>query len=734
MARGLEYDDAVLKEVFNLILDDPLPRWEMEQLHVLNFWDFSLYVHHRKDWQILNPPDVCSDHPALLPPSSQVHDHLLTPTEKRRNRRKRAAQVAASASESAPASPEPVESAPASPEPAESAPASPESVESAPASPESVESAPASPESVESAPASPESVESAPASPESVESAPASPESVESAPASPESVEFAPASPESVEFTPVSPESVEFTPVTPESVSSVQILPVWVKVSSVIPELIERVAVTPEAANDTYLSPQRCKRRAHIVQSNALISEVPSTLAQEGPSQVPPSSVVPEDPILMVPIPVDQEDQSRESSNPLVQEGLYQEAPSSEVQESLSQEVANQVVQEDQTQLIMYSVVPEVYSLEPTSKPPTPPAKPVLKENETALSELFMRPVLSKVDPLISSVASTETVLDLAMEVIPEHLTLPVMAMEATSEQRANLVLALETLSKHSCLPAKATETILGLSSSLVITTETEPASHVSSSGSAPALVMEAISGRLDLPAIATEASPELLVSHDSPKEIIPASFVMSSQIIPARQNSVKKSVTAPALCTSSRSDGTSETVYDVTLVQESSRLSSLPTSAVMAPEFVPKHFLNQETASIRDSRSSWEFPPVKRPPISRGVTNRVPIPPSVLPGCHAPPKIPPFWAVPKYSPGLFSALPAPPPVFLGYTGPPIFPPHLPPQLVPPLSLINPVLPRIPSPSVDAWRRPLEGGYCQGSSLTAMSVLICLMYSCLSCV
>ncbi len=598
MARGLEYDDAVLKEVFNLILDDPLPRWEMEQLHVLNFWDFSLYVHHRKDWQILNPSDVCSDHPALLRPSSQVHDHLLTPTEKRRNRRKRAAQVAASASESAPASPEPVESAPASPEP------------------------------VESAPASPEPVESAPASPESVESAPASPESVESAPASPEPVESAPASPESVEFTPVSPESVEFTPVTPESVNSVQILPVWVKVSSVIPELIERVAFTPEAANDTHLSPQRCKRRAHIVQSNALISEVPSTLvqeglnpevsdplAQEGPSQVPPSSVVPEDLILMVPIPVVQEDQSRESSNPLVQEGLYQEAPSSEVQESLSQEVANQVVQEDQTQLVMYSVVPEVYSLEPTSKPPTPPAKPVLKENETALSELFMRPVLSKVDPLISSVASTETVLDLAMEVIPEHLTLPVMAMEATSEQRANPVLALETHSKHSCLPAKATETILGLSSSLVITTKTEPASHVSSSGSAPALVMEAISGRLDLPAIATEASPELLVSHDSPKEIIPASFIMSSEIIPARQNSVKKSVTAPASCTSSRSDGTSETVYDVTLVQESSRLSSLPTSAVMAPEFVPKHFPNQETASIRDSRSSWEFPPVKRPP-----------------------------------------------------------------------------------------------------------------------
>ncbi len=139
------------------------------------------------------------------------------------------------------------------------------------------------------------------------------------------------------------------------------------------------------------------------MQSNALLSEVPSTLvqeglnpevsdplAQEGLSQVPPSSMVPQDLILMVLIPLVQEDQSQESSNPLVQEGLYQEAPSLQVQESLSQEVANPVVQEDPTQLVMYSVVPEVYSLEPIPKPPTPPAKPVLKESETALSELCL--------------------------------------------------------------------------------------------------------------------------------------------------------------------------------------------------------------------------------------------------------------------------------------------------------------------------------------------------------
>ncbi len=64
------------------------------------------------------------------------------------------------------------------------------------------------------------------------------------------------------------------------------------------------------------------------------------------------------------------------------------------------------------------------------------------------------------------------------------------------------------------------------------------------------------------------------------------------------------------------------------------------------------------------------------------------------------------------------------------------FLPTCPPSWYPPLSLINPVLPRIPSTSVDAWRRPLEGGYCQGSSLTAISVLslfnVSLFVLCLS--
>ncbi len=96
-----------------------------------------------------------------------------------------------------------------------------------------------------------------------------------------------------------------------------------------------------------------------------------------------------------------------------------------------------------------------------------------------------MGPVFSKVDPLINTVASTETVLDLDMEVIPEHLTLPVMAMEATAEQRASPVVPTETnpvchvmlsetilvsvteaLHEHLRAPVRATEAILDVISS----------------------------------------------------------------------------------------------------------------------------------------------------------------------------------------------------------------------------------------------------------------------------
>lgn len=104
IARGLDYQDPALKDIFNLCLDDPLPQWEIEQLRVLDFWNFSNCLHHCKDWQILTPPEpVCSEHLSLFG----------NPTEKRRLRRKRAAQTTASVSvstESVPVFPKPVPS------------------------------------------------------------------------------------------------------------------------------------------------------------------------------------------------------------------------------------------------------------------------------------------------------------------------------------------------------------------------------------------------------------------------------------------------------------------------------------------------------------------------------------------------------------------------------------------------------------------------------------------------
>ncbi len=88
MSRGLEYQDAALKDIFNLCLDNPLPPWEMEQLRILDFWNFSNYVHHRKDWQILSPPESTStDQPTVTPLTesrscSSYSSHIKTPVEK----------------------------------------------------------------------------------------------------------------------------------------------------------------------------------------------------------------------------------------------------------------------------------------------------------------------------------------------------------------------------------------------------------------------------------------------------------------------------------------------------------------------------------------------------------------------------------------------------------------------------------------------------------------------------
>ncbi len=79
---GLDYNESVLKDLFNVCQDDPLPQWEMEGLRILDFGGFVRYLHHRSQW-------ATPDHSEPFRRDFPTSPDPLTPTEKRRLRRKR---------------------------------------------------------------------------------------------------------------------------------------------------------------------------------------------------------------------------------------------------------------------------------------------------------------------------------------------------------------------------------------------------------------------------------------------------------------------------------------------------------------------------------------------------------------------------------------------------------------------------------------------------------------------
>ncbi len=95
LAVGLNYNESALKDLFNVCLDDPLPQWEMEGLRILDFWGFVRYLHHRSQW-------ATPDHPEPLRRDFSTSPGPLTPTEKRRMRRKRNTNSTLSAPEPTP--------------------------------------------------------------------------------------------------------------------------------------------------------------------------------------------------------------------------------------------------------------------------------------------------------------------------------------------------------------------------------------------------------------------------------------------------------------------------------------------------------------------------------------------------------------------------------------------------------------------------------------------------------
>ncbi len=119
-----------------------------------------------------------------------------------------------------------------------------------------------------------------------------------------------------------------------------------------------------------------------------------------------------------------------------------------------------------------------------------------------------------------------------------------------------------------------------------------------------------------------------------------------------------------------------------------------------MAPEFVPRSFNSQELAP-KTTKAIFKTPPVKQAHVSRRTTNKVPIPPSLLPRPYEFAKPGTSLVGHKLFPWSIFLPPVPPPLFPGCPGTQGFRPSPPSQLVPPLT---------PLPNLDAWRHPWGEG------------------------
>ncbi len=419
MSRGFDYQDAALKDIFNFCLDNPLPQWEMEQIRILDFWDFSNYVHHRKDWQILSPPEsTCPDQPTVPPSSNQEQVPLLPPTLKRRLRRKRAARNAVAITMSA-------ESTAVTAEVGKSTPLFPELVENATVTSESVGSVPVIPK-----PANPEAVKSAPVLPELVESTVVIPESVKSSLAIPKSVKSAPVLLEiHFESTSVSAPGPVFIPEQPCK----QRKKGCVLQSTVFPAALEGISVAPEGAPESAPEPIPAAPKGISAAPEGAPESAPESLpaALEGITAAPegaPESVFEPIPAALRGIPVS----ALERFQDLV---LIQEAV------PVSLDTTTEAIPESSTLPVKpteniseqsFCLVTKVT----VSEPPVLPRETILVSHIVP-TELVLA---SRVMPTESSPASRT----MPTEIIPELLVLPVMASEATLKQPAVTVLSMD--------------------------------------------------------------------------------------------------------------------------------------------------------------------------------------------------------------------------------------------------------------------------------------------------
>ncbi len=437
-------------------------------------------------------------------------------------------------------------------------------------------------------------------------------------------------------------------------------------------------AVTPVAVDHTLLCPQKPTRsRARVVQFDNPSQGVPSPWVQEEPTLMFQFPVIPEVYNLVEPHP-------KLPNSPVV---------SALVKESVTVRITLPEPPDNPVTPKKGSHVSRAMSSEPTLVPDSEayPEHPNLSDTaKKAISVMPTSHVMVTERDVVCQFVFSETVPASVTDACPERSNPPAMAMEADSEQSARLVTTIEAVVKqptpnvlatkvrfkHPGLPAMVMEAIP--EQPAVITTQANTEQPVLSA-TAPA----------QKPPVSDPAPVPV------PPERPPVATPQSSPVsVPEALESASKSVPEPVL---SSPDPVSQEC-------------TLPASAVMAPEFVPRSFNNQELVP-KTTKAIFKNPPVKQAHVSRRTTNNVPIPPSLLPRPYEFAKPVPPWLATNYFPGVFSSLPVPPPLFPGCPGTQGFRPSPPSQLVPPLT---------PLPNVDAWRRPLGGGYCQEPALTVL--------------
>ncbi|RXN22994.1 proteoglycan 4-like protein [Labeo rohita] len=738
MSRGLDYDDTALKDIFNACLDDPVPKWEMDNLKILNYWDFSKYVCHRIQWGMPLPPPrpACSNHSTPLPLPSLDQHPLLTPTQKRRARRKRSQSAASiNDSDTFPINQEPVKS-----HPIESVPVRLKFTGSVDSAVTETEFTIIPPESAELAADTTEDDElrstcrkqrrgkahaeqtlvpevSLPVtlSPLSNSFMPSETVSAHSvmwpeAPFKPTPVMAKEAFtkpvseldlPDSAKPIPFTLEADRPAPITPDPVKPIPVTLEPDRPTPITPDPVKPIPVTPEPAKDALV------KSAPVIPKPIIIEPVISKMAKLAAIQ-------------SVPVNSKPESASATSESVITQSMKYAPGISESAKPTSCFPVSTEctpVIQESvKSNFVPQSIRSVPYlsqsagsipiSAEMTMLTTSPP---VLVESATDTTEAIQHTVATRhrrkkrkagavlsnslpVLPIetmpeipvmptdcvhICHVSSTEG--DTACHVVPPEALLepaapPVMATEANAVAIILPVMATEASSRPPALPDASTDAI--------------PTSHVESK---------------NVPATA-EAFSETLASLLRSTEEILAALAVAIKTVQEPTAASERAVTMPAPERAVLEPAIEEIVpgsVPVSAPAPESAPVSAPTpvpSLVLAsdPEEVSKSMSKSHPVTLKDTpvtQPSWRSRPVTPVPTP-------PFPPSMSPSLGSLRPGPP-WVNQNFLPGPVPTHPFPPSVFPGQFGTSLFTTHPPPRLVPPVML----------PGVDAWRRPLERGW-----------------------